>query len=138
MIQNSVPKSAFVPRQDLRGELTTRECIVRDNSGYTSIGVFRYGSDFKYFRGDLVFLASNIKRDGSAKVARDCERKSNIVQQLVGRTTRPRTGVDAIARLECSLGTEWFKRGVELLHTTGITNNRKNARIENCIYVFIL
>ena len=75
---------------------------------------------------------------GVLKLQGTARDKSNIVQHLVGRTTRPHTGVDAVAVLGCMLGTEWFKRSIELLDTIGITNNPSNTSVENCIYVFIL
>ena len=130
---------SFVPRQNRRGELTTRECIIRGCSSQAGTRASnKYGTEVKCLRGYLDFLAPNINRDGSAKVARNCERQSNIVQQLVGRTTRLRTGIDAIAILGCVLGTEWFKRSIELLDTIGITNDPSNASVENCVDVFIL
>ncbi len=67
MIQNSVPKSAFVPRQDLRGELTS----TWTENGRQTGGCSRW-TTFPYRRQHNV----DIKRDdGSAKVVRDCERK---------------------------------------------------------------
>jgi hypothetical protein len=72
-IQKSITEVISISRQNIRGQLTTRECLVRGYSSDASFRVFKYGAEVKGFGGNFDFFSPNRDGDRCAEVTRYCD-----------------------------------------------------------------
>jgi hypothetical protein len=71
----SCTEVSFVLRKVIRGQLTTRESIIRGCPSKAGIAACGYGAEVKRSRRNNDFQPSNKNGDGRDEVARDCDRE---------------------------------------------------------------